>query len=240
MKSDGTVWAWGRNQQGQLGDGTTTDSTTPIQVSGLSGVVAIAVGGATSFALKSDGTVWAWGRNDVGQLGTSAAGTNSTVPVPVSITSVTKIGAGATHGLALRSDGSAWAWGNDVNGELGDGGSCGTSCSTPVQVANLTTTAFLAGGEIHSLAVKADGTVSAWGGGAEGQLGNGATADSFTPVQVSNLSGVTGALSTTYAYDGDGKRASKTVGSTTTSYVYDVNGSLPNVLTDGTLKYVYG
>src|SRR5205823_835287 len=69
VKSDGTVWAWGANDQGQLGDGTTTNRTTPVQVTGLTGVTAIAAGGWHTLALKSDGTIWGWGGNWAGQLG---------------------------------------------------------------------------------------------------------------------------------------------------------------------------
>ena len=83
LKSDGTVWAWGDNGYGQLGDGTTTDRTTPVQVSGLSGVTAIAAGCYHTVALKSDGTVWAWGYNGYGQLGDGTT-TQRTTPVQVS------------------------------------------------------------------------------------------------------------------------------------------------------------
>jgi hypothetical protein len=83
LKGDGTVWAWGYNRDGQLGDGTTTNRTTPVQVSGLSGVTAIAAGTHHSLALKGDGTVWAWGGNWYGQLGDGTT-TNSTTPVQVS------------------------------------------------------------------------------------------------------------------------------------------------------------
>ena len=83
LKSDGTVWAWGYNNEGQLGDGTTTQRTTPVQVSGLSGVIAIAGGGYHTIALKSDGTVYAWGRNSEGQLGDGTT-TQRTTPVQVS------------------------------------------------------------------------------------------------------------------------------------------------------------
>jgi alpha-tubulin suppressor-like RCC1 family protein len=83
VKSDGTVWAWANNDAGQLGDGTTTNRYSPVQVTGLSGVVAIAGGGAYSLAVKSGGTVWAWGDNGYGQLGNGTTNDNSTVPVQV-------------------------------------------------------------------------------------------------------------------------------------------------------------
>ena len=121
LKSDGTVWAWGRNDWGQLGDGSMTNRLTPVPVSGLTGVVAIAGGGVHSLALKSDGTVWAWGGNSSGQLGDGSM-TNRLTPVPVSgLTGMVAIAGGELHSLALSSDGTVWTWGYNVYGELGDG-----------------------------------------------------------------------------------------------------------------------
>src|SRR5579875_2311898 len=84
VDSDGTVWAWGDNSVGELGDGTTTDRNTPVQVSGLDNVIGIAAGASHNLAVKSDGTVWAWGSNDMGQLGNGDTGGYSTTPVQVS------------------------------------------------------------------------------------------------------------------------------------------------------------
>jgi 6-phosphogluconolactonase (cycloisomerase 2 family)/alpha-tubulin suppressor-like RCC1 family protein/fibronectin type 3 domain-containing protein len=136
LKNDGTVWAWGNNSYGQLGDGsTTTNRSTPVQASGLSGVTAIAAGAGHTLALKSDGTVWAWGRNSYGQLGDGST-TTRTTPVKVSgLSGVTAIVAGSSHSLALKSDGTVWGWGNNGYGQLGDGST--TSRTTPVQVSGL-------------------------------------------------------------------------------------------------------
>ncbi|MFN3532324.1 MAG: carboxypeptidase regulatory-like domain-containing protein [Candidatus Brocadia sp.] len=132
LKSDSTVWAWGRNDFGQLGNGTTSDSTVPVQVSNLSGVLAIAGGGFHSLGLKSDGTVWAWGDNSYGQLGNGTT-SNSTVPVQVkNLSGIVVIAGGGFHSLGLKSDGTVWAWGRNDFGQLGDGT---TKDSTiPVQV----------------------------------------------------------------------------------------------------------
>ena len=112
LKNDGTVWAWGLNSSGQLGDGTTTDSYTPVQVSGLTGVRAISAGFVShAVALKNDGTVWAWGSNGYGQLGDGTT-TDSYTPVQVSdLTGITAISAGESHTVALKNDGTVWAWG---------------------------------------------------------------------------------------------------------------------------------
>jgi len=204
LKSDGTVWAWGLNFQGQLGNGTVTNSNTPVQVLGpggvgnLTGVTALAVGGGQnqhSLALKSDGTVWAWGYNGQGQLG-NATNTTSNTPVQVlgpggvgNLTGVTALAGGAYHSLALKSDGTVWAWGLNGLGQLGNG--TFTDSNTPVQVLGLSGVTAIAGGVFHSLALKSDGTIWAWGYNFYGQLGNGTNTDSNTPVQVLGLSGAT-------------------------------------------------
>jgi len=188
LKDDGTVWAWGFNFDGRLGDGTSTQRLTPVQVTGLTDVTAIAGGGGHSLALKSDGTVWAWGRNNDGQLGDGTT-TNRFTPVQVTgLTDVFKIAAGGSHSLALKSDGTVWAWGFNGNGQLGDGTT--TNNSTPVQVTGLTGVTAIAGGFQHSLALKSDSTVWAWGSNDQGQLGDGTTTQRLTPVQVTGLTGV--------------------------------------------------
>ena len=120
LKSDGTVWAWGDNGSGQLGDGSTTDRSTPVQVSGR--VIAIAAGSYHSLALKSDGAIWAWGSNGSGQLGDGSTSYYNSTPVPVSgLSGVIALAAGSSHTLALKSDGTVWAWGSNYDGQLGDG-----------------------------------------------------------------------------------------------------------------------
>jgi alpha-tubulin suppressor-like RCC1 family protein len=186
--SDGTVWAWGSNGYGQLGDGGQSDSTAPTQVSGLTGVAVVAGGTDHSIAVKADGTVWAWGYNGSGQLGDGTT-TNRYTPVQVSgIDGVTAIAAGNSHSLALKSDGTVWAWGYNFYGQLGDGTT--TSSSTPVQVSGLGSVVGIAAGKYHSLALNSDGTVWAWGWNFWNQLGDGTTTTRYTPVQVSGIDGV--------------------------------------------------
>ncbi|WP_154017830.1 PKD-like domain-containing protein [Candidatus Protochlamydia phocaeensis] len=191
LRSDGTVWAWGSNADGQLGDGTNTDSNIPVQVGGgtpLTDIIAIAAGYSHSLALRSDGTVWAWGSNVNGQLG-DGTNTDSNIPVQVGggtpLTNVSAIGAGGYFSLALKADGTAWAWGDNTFGQLGNG--TNSPSNIPVQVGGgvpLTAVVALSGGSYHSLALRSDGTVWAWGNNLDGQLGNGTTAISYTPVQV--------------------------------------------------------
>ena len=125
LKSDGTVWDWGYNWFGKLGDGTLQDRHTPIQVHGpgdagyLNSITAIMGGESHNFALRSDGTVWSWGWNSFGQLGDGTYVDRHT-PVQVSgLTSVTALGGRGYHSLALKSDGTVWTWGYNAAGELG-------------------------------------------------------------------------------------------------------------------------
>ena len=190
VKNDGTVWAWGENTFGQLGDGTGTDRYTPVQVHNLDGVTAVSAGTSHSLSVKSNGTVWAWGSNHYGELGNGSIQLVSAVPVQVqNLSGVTAVAAGDAYGLALKNDGTVWAWGLNEWGELGDGTT--DSSSTPVQVQNLGGVTAIAAGSGYSLAVRNDGAVWAWGANWYGELGDGTTDDRHTPVQVQNLSGVT-------------------------------------------------
>jgi len=182
LRADGTVWAWGWNDQGQLGDGTDTDRHTPVRVRGLTDVVAVAAGRAHSLALRADGTVWAWGSNEDGELG-DGTDTDRHTPVKVpGLSDVVAVAARDWHSLALRADGTVWAWGNNRFGQLGDG--TDTDRHTPVKVPGLTDVVAVAAGEYHSLALRADGTVWAWGRNGYGQLGDGTTTHRHTPVKV--------------------------------------------------------
>jgi alpha-tubulin suppressor-like RCC1 family protein len=188
LKNDGTVWAWGNNDNGQLGNGNNTDSNVPVQVSGLTDVIAISAGENYSIALKNDGTVWGWGSNSNGQLSNLSS---SNLPAQItSITNVVAISGGLMHVLALKSDGTVWAWGDNISGQIGNGG-ISNSYVYPEQVSNITGVVSIASGMFHSLALKNDGTVWAWGNNVNGQLGNGTNVqDSNIPVQVSGMTGV--------------------------------------------------
>ena len=184
LKSNGTVWAWGRNESGQLGDGTTTDRNSPVQINTLSDVIAIAGGGSRTVALKSDGTVWTWGNNYSGQLGDGTT-TNRNSPVAVSgLSNVIAIAAGHAHTVALKSDGHVWAWGVNNFGQLGNGTT--TDRNSPVQVNTLSNVIAIAAGTVHTVALKSNGTVWAWGENDYGQLGDnkGSGSSSNLPVQV--------------------------------------------------------
>ncbi|WP_131786326.1 RCC1 domain-containing protein [Protofrankia symbiont of Coriaria ruscifolia] len=199
LRRDGTVWAWGGNFFDGLGPlpAPTLFTSVPIQVSGLTGVTAIAGGGLSAYVLRSDGTVWAWGGNNVGQLGNGHGGVGSRTPIPAQVsglTGVTIIAAGPYTAYAVRSDGTLWAWGQNWNGQLGIGTISipGLDVTLPVQVSGLTGVTAIAGGDENGYAVRSDGTLWAWGGNSHGQLGNGTIgADVPVPTQVPGLTGVT-------------------------------------------------
>lgn len=205
LSADGTVWSWGVNNYGQLGDGSTVNRLTPALVKGESGkgilsdIDAIATRTYYTIALKRDGTVWTWGRNDYGQLGDGTT-VNKSNPVQVKgpggagfLTEITAVAAGNNHTLALKKDGTVWAWGYNIDGRLGDGSAI--SRTTPVQVKGpggngfLTEVAAITTGYRHSVALKKDGAVLAWGYNADGQLGNGVAGDRNTPSRVKNETG---------------------------------------------------
>ena len=141
----GNPWAWGSNSDGQLGNGTETNSNVPVQSSTATDYIAVAGGSYHSLGLKSDGTLWAWGYNGDGEFG-DGSNAGSLVPVQgaTGLMGVTAIAAGAWHSVALKSDGTVWAWGWNGYGQLGNG-SINPSL-TPVQVSGLTNVKAIAGG----------------------------------------------------------------------------------------------
>ena len=170
LRQDGTVWAWGYNEYGSLGDGTTISRGTPVAVQGLTGVVSIAAG-SYSAAIRADGTVWAWGSNGYGNLGDGTF-IDRLVPVSIGLSNVVRMSVSFIHSVAVKADGTVWAWGNNAYGEVGDGTT--ERRVMPVQIGGVTGAVQLAtGGGGHSLAVLPDNTVRAWGSDSSGQLGIG-------------------------------------------------------------------
>lgn len=176
LVNDGTVRAWGYNGGGQLGDGTTEDRLSPVQVLGLAEVKAVAAGGTFAIALKEDGTVWGWGDNSYGQLGDGTK-ENRLIPVRMKVVDhVKSIYCGSGRTMVLKEDGTVWGCGYNWYGDLGDGTETSNTefrRTSPVQVKGLDEVAAIACGPHHTLALKKDGTVWAWGYGYHGQLGMG-------------------------------------------------------------------
>jgi len=218
VKTDGTLWAWGENIFGQLGDGRVTvlieaedenddylvdnDRSRPVRI--MNDVAAVSAGGSHSLAVKTDGSLWAWGWNAFGQLGNGAAGDRSK-PVKIINEGVTAVSAGGSHSLALKEDGSLWAWGSNDYGQLGDGADNSgepddpddadeswytrNNRSKPVKIMDGVTA--VSAGTGHSLAVTKYGSLWAWGWNRHGQLGDGATENKPSPVKI--MDGVTAA-----------------------------------------------
>ncbi len=182
VKTDNTVWCWGNNASGQLGDGTQNNTRlSPVQVSGINNAIAVSAGGNHTCALLTGGTVWCWGDNSFGQLGNSSTPQitplpNSSTPVLTSIiTYVLALSAGANHTCAVNNVGTVYCWGDDSSGQVGSPWNViGTSFSTSPLTVNLGNSAIgVTAGLGHSCAVISDGTIKCWGDGGAGQLGSG-------------------------------------------------------------------
>ncbi|KRB76431.1 hypothetical protein ASE01_15825 [Nocardioides sp. Root190] len=185
LRADGSVWTWGYNHVGQLGDGTTTNRNRPVLVSGTRTYSWVAAGRDMSYAVATDGSVWAWGLNGDGQLGDGTT-TNRAVPVQVGgLSDIVQVSGGRDHGLALAGDGTVWAWGWNAYGQLGDGTL--TDRLSPVQVT--TGARMVASGAHHSYALRSDGRVLAWGRNYRNELGDGTTTQRTRPVLVSGVAG---------------------------------------------------
>jgi len=188
LMSDRSVLAYGSNESGQLGDGTTTDSDAPVAVSGLTAVIALAAGDAHTLALDAGGNVWVWGSNASGQLG-QGGNSGSSIPIDIAgLANIAQVSAGADHSLALDAGGNVWAWGGNGVGQLGDGTQTGRSI--PVKLSGLSNVLAVAAGNSYSLALKQDGTVWAWGTNYNGRLGSATAYLQASPVQVPGLSNV--------------------------------------------------
>ncbi len=200
LDEDGSVWTWGRNNHGQLGDGTESNSSLPVQVKNteadgyISDIEAVTAGRFHTVAIMSGGTVWTWGSNSSGQLGDWTTEDRST-PVQVKgpggqghLSGIIAVSAGWSHTVALSENRNVWAWGSNLHGQLGNG--TNNNSNVPVLVkdadgeGSLSDVIAIAAGRHHTLALKDDGTVWAWGSNEYGQLGDATNDSTNKPVQV--------------------------------------------------------
>jgi alpha-tubulin suppressor-like RCC1 family protein len=206
IRADRSLWGWGLNTLGQIGDSSTISRDYPVAVlngdgTPFTGVVAVAAGATHTLALKSDGSVWAWGTNEIGQLGD---GTTTPRPNPVRVrnaagplTGVVAIAAGGVGGMALGQDGTVWTWGDNTFGQLGNNTTVARSLAAPVSgLQDVVAIALgsgrppLAGHAVHALALTSAGAVMGWGSNGSGQLGNHPAGIHRLPVQIAGLTGV--------------------------------------------------
>lgn len=187
IKTDGTLWSWGLNSNGQLGLGNTTNYSSPKQVGSLTNWATVSAGHEYTLATKTDGTLWAWGYEFQGELGNGSGGlTNVSSPIQIgSLTNWSKVYAGYFNSYGIKTDGTFWAWGQGSYGQLGLGNT--TNYSSPKQVGALTDWLDVAGYYGYVLAVRSNGTLWSWGRNYAGQLGLGNTTSYSSPKQVGAL-----------------------------------------------------
>jgi alpha-tubulin suppressor-like RCC1 family protein len=185
IKTDGSLWAWGYNFHGSLGDNTIIAKSSPVQTvcGGTNWKQVDSSGGNHTAAIKTDGTLWLWGYNIIGELGNNTiTGKSSPVQTVCGGTNWKQVACGAAHTAAIKTDGTLWTWGSNANGRLGDNTTAHKS--SPVQtVAGGTNWKQVAGGGYHTAAIKTDGTLWTWGQNSDGLLGDNTTADKSSPVQ---------------------------------------------------------
>jgi alpha-tubulin suppressor-like RCC1 family protein len=191
----GSIDCWGYNKFGELGNGTTTGSATPVAVSGITNAIEVSGGDFYTCALLSGGGIDCWGENGFGELGDGTF-TERTTPVAVhGITNATEVTAGALSTCALLSGGSIDCWGYNGFGELGTGSTVPEYSPTPVAVKGITNAvAVSAVGDFYTCALLSGGTIKCWGDNEDGELGNGTTVNSSTPVQVTGITSAAGVV----------------------------------------------
>lgn len=186
LKADGSVWSWGDNTYGQLGDGSFTPRNIPEQIVGVNNVDLISAGDNFSIAL-ANGTIWSWGDNTKGQLG---LGNNGNVSIPVSngnIANVTDVSAGGEFTVALDNNGDVWTWGDNQFGQLGDGFFINRNSPSTIGLSNVIS---VSAGKTHALALDNDGNVWVWGDNSLGQLGIDSIGFIQQPVKLKSLSNI--------------------------------------------------
>jgi alpha-tubulin suppressor-like RCC1 family protein len=188
LKRAGTLWLWGRNQSGQLGQNNIVDSSSPVQVGALTDWALVSTGDQHTAAIKTAGSLWTWGQNNAGQLGLNTQGFDTYRSSPVQVGSLTnwaQVSVGTARTLAVKTDGTLWAWGANTFGEIGNNSTLNRS--SPVQIGSLTNWKQVVTSTNHSSAITTGGQLYAWGSNSYGRLGDGTVVSKSSPVQIGVL-----------------------------------------------------
>ena len=193
IDEDGSLWAWGCNFWGQLGDGTggcccnggIISRGTPVPIQPGIKWTAVSAGHEFTVAIREDGTLWSWGNNDYGRTG--LRDTTGITRMPAQLghgMTWTYVSAGNEHALAVQSTGALWTWGNNANSRTGLGRTTGVSTTPTMVMRGLSLWAFASAGGTHSMAIRTDGSLWAWGNNFSGRLGDGSTTNRTTPIRI--------------------------------------------------------
>lgn len=182
IRDDGTIYGWGENSYGNIGNGTVTNKSSPVQIGALTTWKFVTENDQSAYAIKTDGSLWAWGQNTNGALGTGTL-TNYSSPIQIgSLTNWAMVAGGINYTLALKTDGSMWSWGYNNVGQLGLGNT--VSYSSPVRIGTSTDWKFIDAGDTACAAIKTDGSLWTWADNTYGALGIGSTASKSSPTRV--------------------------------------------------------
>jgi alpha-tubulin suppressor-like RCC1 family protein len=181
------LYAWGSNGSGRLGDGTTTNRSSPVQIGALTNWSQVAAGDSHSLAVKANGTLWAWGNGQNGKLGNNSTASAYSPTQIGALTNWSQVSGGHQFSAAVKTNGTLWTWGEGNRGVLGNNGGFYSARSSPAQVGALTNWAQVSAGYRHMAAVKTDGTLWSWGYNQRGELGDGTAIARSSPVQVGAL-----------------------------------------------------
>ena len=186
VKTDGTLWAWGRNSSGQLGDGTTINRSSPVQIGSLTTWASVSARQVlpNALAVTTSGALYSWGDGSQGQLGSGAVVSRSSPAQVGALTNWSKVSIGSSA-LATKTDGTMWSWGSGAQGQLGLNNT--TSYSSPKQIGSLQSWSKISSGDTNKFAIKTDGTLWSWGANSSANLGQNNTTYLSSPKQVGAL-----------------------------------------------------